>query len=209
MLDIDIRTALDKILMRDLAHGAVIWHEMGFLDRRRQVDVAVIDDELRGYEIKSDSDTLRRLPSQAKDYGRVFDRMTLVVTEGHLDAALAFLPSWWGVIVARQDGDEVSIDHVWNSERNVDIDPVALAQCLWRVEAIEEIKARDITNNRTKRSTSRLRKRTATNMLGRSLELDELRRIVRERLKARPEPKMERKVDSRILASRRLDMSPL
>ncbi|WP_052770006.1 sce7726 family protein [Paenibacillus sp. IHB B 3415] len=39
-----------------------------------RVDVAVINGRLHGFEIKSESDNLDRLPSQIEFYSRVFER---------------------------------------------------------------------------------------------------------------------------------------
>lgn len=61
-----------------------------------RVDVCVINGHLHGYEIKSDVDTLRRLPLQQQFYSDVLDKATIVVGQRHLDHALETLPAWWG-----------------------------------------------------------------------------------------------------------------
>jgi hypothetical protein len=43
------------------------------------VDVAVINGEIHGYELKSERDTLERLPRQVEVYSAVLGRATLVV----------------------------------------------------------------------------------------------------------------------------------
>ncbi|MGE8362441.1 sce7726 family protein [Pseudomonas sp.] len=55
--------------------------------------------EMHCYEIKSETDSLRRLIGQGSRYARVFDRITLVTAERHLKKALPLLPQWWGVMV--------------------------------------------------------------------------------------------------------------
>jgi hypothetical protein len=49
---------------------------------------------LWGYELKSERDTLERLPLQARIYSRVFDRVTLVTGLRHAGAAEDRIPGW-------------------------------------------------------------------------------------------------------------------
>jgi hypothetical protein len=58
--------------------------------------MVVVGRSLDAFEIKSERDTLRRLPRQALAHERLFDRCTLVVAERHSDHAAAMLPEWWG-----------------------------------------------------------------------------------------------------------------
>jgi len=60
----------------------------------------VVNGKLHGYEIKSDADTLKRLPAQAEVYSAVFDLVTIVVGEHHLDTVRAIVPEWWGIVKA-------------------------------------------------------------------------------------------------------------
>jgi len=57
-----------------------------------RIDLAVVNGKLHGYEIKSDADTLKRLPAQAEVYSAVFDLVTIVVGEHHLDTVRAIVP---------------------------------------------------------------------------------------------------------------------
>jgi hypothetical protein len=49
-----------------------------------RADLAVFDDCFYGVEIKSEADTLKRLPSQMEGYARYFDRTILIVAAKHL-----------------------------------------------------------------------------------------------------------------------------
>ncbi|WP_312487355.1 hypothetical protein [Sphingomonas sp.] len=52
-----------------------------------RADLALLDrDTFYGVEIKSASDTLKRLPSQMEGYARYFDRTELIVAPKHLDS---------------------------------------------------------------------------------------------------------------------------
>lgn len=54
------------------------------------------------FEIKSDVDTLERLPEQARVYSTIADRVTIVIGLRHLTRALPIVPEWWEVCVAEQ-----------------------------------------------------------------------------------------------------------
>src|SRR4051812_15627734 len=89
MRDSDVRKALKERLHTqhvDDPH-TVILEEMGVWSGSVRIDVAVINGELNGYELKSDRDTLERLPLQADIYSRVFDRLELVVGQRHATKA--------------------------------------------------------------------------------------------------------------------------
>jgi hypothetical protein len=138
MRDIDIRRALLVRLLQ--AHNkdedTRIVQEMGVWAGTVRVDVAVLNGEMSGYELKSDSDTLSRLPLQADLYSRVFDRMTLVVGSKHLDKAAGLVPSWWGIIRATSSGNDIKLKRVRASKRNVNHEPYVVAELLRKDEAI-------------------------------------------------------------------------
>src|SRR5579883_1837831 len=59
---------------------------------KHRVDIAAINHEMHAFEIKSANDTLERLPSQQESYNKVFDRLTLVVDERHVEQAVKQIP---------------------------------------------------------------------------------------------------------------------
>ena len=79
--DPDIRAVLKSRLQAKhaLEPDTVVVEELGLCQGQVRVDMAVVNGVLHGYEIKSDCDTLRRLPNQVVAYGKVLDRATLVV----------------------------------------------------------------------------------------------------------------------------------
>lgn len=118
--------------------------ELGLRHGRARVDVAVVNGEIHGYEIKSDRDTLQRLPEQVRIYGSVLDYTTLVVGPRHSERALPLLPEWWGVERVEADREEVRFSTFRAAQRNPTPDPVGIAKLLWRSEALallEEIGA--------------------------------------------------------------------
>jgi hypothetical protein len=180
----DIRKVLAADLHARYADDShtLIRHELGLCAGERRVDLAVINGEMVGYEIKSDVDRLDRLAAQAEAYGRVFDRMSIVTTDRYLAEAVAMLPSWWGVLCIRQGQEGVSSEQVRVGKPNKGQDPFALAQLLWREEALEELKSRGLA-----RGLSKKRRWIIWQNLAQAIPVAELRNVVRERLKARRE----------------------
>ena len=98
-----------------------------------RADLALIGHDMSGYEIKTERDTLGRLPRQAAAYARVFDRCTVVLSARHTQSAVGLLPDWWGVFEVSVNG-QVSFDHVRTAGQNSDVDPETLVRLLWRSE---------------------------------------------------------------------------
>ena len=95
----DVREALHaKVLLahRDDPHTLVV-DELGLCEGEARVDIAVVNGFIHGFEIKSERDTLERLPHQVEVYSLVLDRVTLVVAENHAAHAMEVIPDWWGV----------------------------------------------------------------------------------------------------------------
>ena len=116
---------------------AVLVRELGLCQGRGRIDLAVVGEELHGYEVKSDFDSLRRLPEQVALYGKVFDRVTLVCGDKHLGGALELVPRWWGVLRALPDGRRggVIFRAVRKGRRNRSREARALAEFIWRGDA--------------------------------------------------------------------------
>ena len=138
MRDSDVRAAVLRMLSRRHAHDSTtrIVEEMGVWSGSARIDVAVINGELNGYELKSNSDTLERLPQQADLYSRVFDHLTLVVGTKHSAKAAELLPEWWSVLMAHERGGSLRLEPVRIGDRNPCREPFFVAQLLWRNEAL-------------------------------------------------------------------------
>jgi len=139
MRELDVRTALHKTeiaRLLDLDASSLVVDELGIMEGKYRIDVAVIGSVLHGYEIKSASDNLDRLAAQQESYSKIFDRMTLVADEKHVAQALKIIPDWWGLIsVSVRDG-EVFLNEIWPSRQNINVDSLALCQLLWRQESL-------------------------------------------------------------------------
>lgn len=185
MRDGEIRHALLVRLTDEHAGDANtrIWPELSLCLGEARVDVGVVNGSLAGYEIKSASDRLTRLPSQRQVYERSLDFITMVTERRWADAVLEHIPEWWGLLVVRQSaGSAVTFDEVRAPARNIDLDPLALAQLLWRDEAAALVTARGICER-----TSRLTRWQLWDLLVEHMSIDDLSKTVREHLRARPD----------------------
>lgn len=182
MRDIDVRKAVRRRLLEehDGDTDTRIVEEMGIWHGSVRVDMAVINGELSGYELKSARDTLQRLPSQAKLYSEVFDRVHLVTAEKHLKHAIADIPAWWGVIVARSLEDVVNLELLREGERNPEVEAIQVARLLWKDEALAILQRHDAIKGVRSATREKVSARLAA-----VLALDVLRNEVRATLKAR------------------------
>ncbi|WP_074358135.1 sce7726 family protein [Mycobacteroides abscessus] len=141
MRDVDIRAALVEQLRREF-DGDKIVNEMGLCLGATRVDVAVINGSLHGYEIKSDRDTLARLPAQIELYSKVLDFCTIVCGARYLDKVRKIVPPWWGIVETCDLDGTVILKQRRKPRRNRKCDSLAVAQLLWRDEAASLLKTR-------------------------------------------------------------------
>lgn len=111
--------------------------EMAIHHGAGRIDIAVINGTLHGFELKSDLDSLRRLPRQIELYGLVFDRLTLVTGRPHLKRAEEILPEWWGIKAATINTyGHFEFEDLRKSLNNPSVNSLSLAKLLWRNEAL-------------------------------------------------------------------------
>lgn len=114
-----------------------IIEELGLNHGASRVDIAVLNGVMHGYEIKSDADTLYRLPGQIRAYNSVFSKVTIVVGAKHLEPIINLVPDWWEIILVRQTKDNsASLYQIRNGLTNKCQDNEAIARLLWKEEAI-------------------------------------------------------------------------
>ncbi len=183
MRDSDVRAAvrvmLDRLHSND-ANTRVV-EEMGVWSGSVRIDVAVINGELSGFELKSNLDTLHRLPQQADIYGRVFDRLTLVVGSRHSEKAIQLLPDWWSILVVFEQNGSFGLQPVRIGDLNPDRDPYFIAQLLWREEAVFALERFNLAQGWRSKSAKLIHERLAA-----EVPLPNLSAHVRAVLKRRP-----------------------
>jgi len=162
------------------SHSLVV-DELGLRHGKCRADIAVVNGSLVGYEIKSDEDSLGRLTDQVDTYSAVFDRAVVVTGPKHKKAVISALPNWWGIIVCHHGKRGAIRFETWRAAgRNEQVDPVAVAQLLWKIEAVEILK-----NLGEPPNILRQRRSVLYEKLVDALNLVQLRSKVRECLRRR------------------------
>lgn len=103
MLDKDIREPLFDFL--EEFYGKIRIFEEKVTGISRTDALGVIDGQLIGFEIKSDSDTYTRLKRQTADYDLLCDVNYLVVGKSHRRQADQHIPSHWGIICVYEEDE--------------------------------------------------------------------------------------------------------
>jgi hypothetical protein len=143
-----------------------------------RIDIAVINGSLYGYEIKSASDNLLRLPSQMEAYLKVFDYISIATEEQHLEHVLEKLPEEIGVILCDEKGPR-KITKIREPQLNSKKEAFYIAKLLWREEIFECLTKHQISFNKKDRNW------LLCEALAANLNIDVLSEDVRETLKNR------------------------
>src|ERR1035437_2955193 len=179
-----IRSALKEQLEKRYREDpdAKIIEELRLAHGAARVDIAVVNGVLHGYELKSDLDTLYRLPEQMRIYNSVFDRITLVVGKSHLHEAIKLIPDWWGITIAKSinTAGEINFSNIRATEDNPLRSSMAIASLLWREEALNILE--QLNKARGVRSKTRT---VIYERLVEVLDQETLRNEVRRYLRAR------------------------
>jgi hypothetical protein len=182
MREIDIRKSLNhKVHSLFLEEqDTIVINEFGICQGEARIDLAVINGFIHGFEIKSENDTLDRLPSQQAAYNKVFDTITIVTGDKYLDKVTNNIPSWWGIMRARQKGNHVALETIRGCKDNPQIDPYSLVQLLWQSEAIAILEKHKLAKGLKNKP-----RRYVWAALADNFSVQELSKLVRETLKKR------------------------
>jgi hypothetical protein len=181
--DLDVRIALrSSVLSKHQSEpDTLVIEELGIRHGTVRVDVAVVNGSIHGFEIKSDVDTLARLPRQVELYSAVMDRATLVVGERHAKAAQSLLPDWWGVDVVCQGNEgKLSFQELQEAHENPAVNPLAVAELLWSNEVCHILGQLGFLPKQLRKPRAFLYREIAE-----FLHPDDLRAMVRSTLKKR------------------------
>lgn len=157
MRDIDIRDKLKDTYLKKYFNdsNSKVVDELSVSYGTARVDIAVINGSFHGYEIKSDYDTLNRLPNQIQTYSKTFDYLTVITGEHHLEGVVNNIPDWCGIILAShtKKKDGVKLRHIRQPQRNKLIENLSIVQLLWKDELImilEDAGIKKGLNNKSK-----------------------------------------------------------
>lgn len=183
MRDLDVRSAVHATLC-ELHRGdenTYVVDEMGLWAGTVRIDIAVINGEFHGFELKSARDTLSRLAGQAEIYNQVFDKVTLVTAQNHFVKAERLVPEWWGIITAIPTAaGPLRLIEVRPPQLNPSINATTLSRILWRSEISEILERHNLLKGFRSKAVDVLARRLAE-----ELSLEDLRNAVRASLKSR------------------------
>ena len=185
LLEGPLREALHaRLVSTHPAEDTVYLPELGLCQHQARINLAVVNGELTGWEIKSGADSLSRLSAQIPVYSAVFDRVWLAAHERHVEAATKLVPSWWGLVEMVETRRGCAITEVRAAGENPAIDVLSLSRLLWRddlVDILRTIGAADSLRRAPRRDLWSALAAAVPDTLSR----DNLRRTVREVLKSR------------------------
>lgn len=164
-------------------------HELNLPVAKARIDIAVINGSLHGYEIKSASDTLKRLPSQIEAYTKVFDYLSIVTESKYYETILKLTPKWIGVLVCDEKKGLKTIKQVRKPKLNKNKESFFLGKLLWREELIDVLNEYQISFRKKDRNW------ILCETLAENLDLNTISFIVRDKLKQRVNWKLNPKAD--------------
>lgn len=181
MRDLDIREILRETTLKKFISdsNSKVVDELSLPITKSRIDIAVVNGHLHGFEIKSDKDTLNRLPHQIEGYTKVFDYLTVVTENKHHKKLLELLPEWVGVQVCIKTLKNFKVVTIRKSSFNRNKEGFFLAKLLWRAE-VERILYNEKIHFCKKSTLWKL-----SELLGESIPITKLSKIVRETLKNR------------------------
>lgn len=140
MRDAEVRRAFHESVLKSAngSNDTIVINELGLKNGVIRADIAVLNGKMIGYEIKTESDTLKRLPAQVTAYNEVFDKAFIITTHKHLKQVKKLIPGWWGIyeIIENANGSYSFIPRRSGS-CNESQNAFTIAQLLWKAEALE------------------------------------------------------------------------
>jgi len=146
-----------------------------------RIDIAVINGHLHGFEIKSASDTLQRLPGQIEAYSKIFDYLYIVTEGKYYNKILESTPKWIGVYVCEEKNGTQKVKRVRVAKKNKGREAFYIAKLLWREEIVDILEEYKIPYRKKDRNW------LLCETLASSMEIEKLSEIVRHNLKNRPQ----------------------
>lgn len=183
--DFEIRVALLRRTKAAVAHNkeVIVVEELGLAHAKSRIDVAVISSDIHGFEIKSDRDTLVRLPSQLEIYSKTLQRLTIVCSKRYIERVLSLIPDWVGLMevkVGPRGG--INFLSIRRAKHNPDVDTKMFAHLFWRNEAIKLL-----SKEFPEKFLARKRRKELYQLLEECYSCGELVREIREFMKIRVE----------------------
>ena len=137
MRDNVIRTSLHNTYLNNFWEdgASLVVDELPICAGSSVADMAVVNGSLHAYEIKGTFDSLARLPKQIADYSKVFDYVTVVTTQNHLNGVMSLIPENCGVWLMREIDGEILKEVIREPSQNEFKEALSICQLLWKEEA--------------------------------------------------------------------------
>lgn len=136
--DATIRTELVSRLQRNVCNPEHIVEELRIHDGNAIADVVACNlKTMHCYEIKSDLDKIERVTAQAAYFNLAFPKLTLVTTEKHLAKAEELTPSFWGIMLASPQKNQVVLKSVRKHSHNPAFSKYKALKSLWKTELLD------------------------------------------------------------------------
>lgn len=153
-----------------------------WIGRKTRTDALLVtEEEIIGFEFKSDKDTLTRLERQIHDYERFCDRNYLVTGQKFIEKAPAEIPEHWGIyLIYLDDAEVLQLECIRKAQPN--IKRMRLhnqLRLLWRSELIPIIRKHQL-GGVTKKNKLEL-VRTLEHNLSKEIQRQELLEALIER----------------------------
>nr|WP_299380301.1 sce7726 family protein [uncultured Halomonas sp.] len=132
--DKEIREALIAHLMNRSPKPARVVEELSIDNGNAIADVVACYREMHCYEIKGQTDNVRRALAQSRFYSNSFPRLTLVITENHLKWVMNNMPDYWGVILVKTRGERVILKYIRKAKANSLFCKRKALMMLWKAE---------------------------------------------------------------------------
>ncbi|KXG44571.1 sce7726 family protein [Tepidibacillus decaturensis] len=180
--DQDVRNVLleelNSIYSED--ENTIIINELGIDFGASRIDIAVVNGIMHGYEIKSESDTLNRLPKQMEYYNRVFERMTIVVDRKYYEETKNLVPKWWGITIVNKKNGSIQLQQKRKGRKRTPQDKELLLKLLWKDELEKFVDVLGLPKH-----FKRLKKLQLLDLFCSEAEINIIRPFVYEALKTR------------------------
>jgi hypothetical protein len=151
--DAEIRQAFHKkkLCNQHSNKNTLVIDELGLLHGSNRIDIAVVNECIHGYEIKSSKDTLSRLETQLEAYKKSLQKITFITAPNHLGEIEKKIPDWCGIILADKGRNgAIHFSTVRKPQLNPYVDSLTVAHLLWKNEAQELLVELGATNSQIK-----------------------------------------------------------
>lgn len=136
LTDKEIRQALISHLRGLSLTPRAVLEEVRVHNGNAIADVVAIHQEPHCYEIKGETDAIRRIVRQGVFYDLAFQRITLVTTTNHLSSAERLCPQHWGIIVADRKADKTRLRYLRRAALSKRFNKQAALLTLWKRELV-------------------------------------------------------------------------